>query len=289
MNMIQRNTVYAHTARFDGTARALTEDEMRRMVPSIFATTAHHSRSERFQPIPTIDVVRALSQEGFVPVGAKQCGSRDPDKRDFTKHLIRLRRIDDVAKYQTGDTVAEILLKNANDGSAAYDLLAGLFKILCLNSLVAQTNTMESLRVKHSGDVTHKVIDGTYRVLDTAVAALEAPREWSIINLDQDERQAFAEAAHVVRFADAEGNVATPIKPQQLLLPRRQADQAPNLWNTFNVIQENAMRGGLSAMGRDANNRPRRSTTRAVNGIDQDVKLNKALFTLASKMAELKK
>jgi hypothetical protein len=194
-----------------------------------------------------------------------------------------------VAKYKCGDTVAEAVLKNANDGSAAYDLLAGLFKILCLNSLVAQTDAMESLRVKHTGDVEHRVIEGTYRVLDTAVAALEAPREWSTIMLDRDEQNAFAEAAHVVRFADAEGKLETPIKPAQLLLPRRQADQAPNLWNVFNVVQENTIRGGLTAMGRDANNRPRRSTTRAVNGIDQDVKLNKALFTLATKMAELKR
>jgi hypothetical protein len=285
---MMQNNVYAQTARFDHNARALTEDEMRRRAPSIFANTAHSSRSERFAPIPTIDVVRALTREGFSPVGVKQSKASD-DRREHTKHLIRLRRLDDVTKYHAGDTVAEILLKNANDGSAAYDLMAGLFKILCLNSLVAQTSTMESLRVRHSGDVANKVIEGTYRVLDTAVAALEAPREWSTINLNRDEQMAFADAAHVARFGDADGNVETAIKPQQLLVPRRTADQAPNLWNTFNVIQENAIKGGLSAMGRDANNRPRRSTTRAVNGIDQDVKLNKALFTLASKMAELKK
>ena len=71
-------------------------------------------------------------------------------------------------------------------------------------------------------------------------------------------------------------------------LPRRQDDTAPNLWNVFNVVQENAIRGGLTATGRDANNRPRRATTRAVNGIDQDVKLNRALWTLATRMAELK-
>jgi hypothetical protein len=287
--MDMSRALYASTARFDGTARALTEDEMRTLAPSIFATTAHASRSERFRPIPTIDVIRGLQREGFQPVAVKQCGSRDADRREFTKHMVRLRRLDDVAKYQTGDVVAEAVMKNANDGSGAYDLLAGLFKILCLNSLVAQTDTMDSLRVKHTGDVEHKVIEGTYRVLDMAVAALEAPREWSTINLDRDEQMAFAEAAHVVRFADAEGKVETPIKPAQLLLPRRQADQAPNLWNVFNVVQENTVKGGLTAMGRDANNRPRRSTTRAVNGIDQDVKLNKALFTLATKMAELKR
>jgi hypothetical protein len=36
-------TVYTHTARFD-TARALTEEELRKAAPSIFATAAH----ERF-------------------------------------------------------------------------------------------------------------------------------------------------------------------------------------------------------------------------------------------------
>lgn len=287
MSFHQTN-VYAQTARFDGSARALSEDEMRRIAPSIFATTAHHSRSERFAPIPTIEVVRALSKEGFVPVGVKQCVVRTDDRKDFAKHLIRLRRIDDKAEYRTGDTVAEILMKNANDGSSVYDLLAGMFKILCLNSLVAQTDTMETLKVRHSGNVADKVIEGTYRVLETAVAALEAPRQWSTINLDRAEQEAFAEAAHVVRF-DETANLAEAIEPRQLLVPHRSADEAPTLWNTYNVIQENAMRGGLHGRSRDANGRMRNRTTRPVNGIDQDVKLNKALFTLASKMAELKK
>ena len=287
MLMTRTNTVYAQSARFD-VNHALGEDEMRKLAPSVFATTAHHSRSERFAPIPTIEVVRGLGREGFSVVGARQCIVRRDDRKDYTKHMLRLRRLDDDKKYRVGDTVFEILLKNANDGSAAYDLIAGLFKILCLNSLVAQTDTMDSLRVKHQGDVATRVIEGTYKVLDTAQRALEAPDKWSRIQLDTAERDAFAEAAHVARFADAEGNVATPIKPAQLLLPRRAADSGSDLWSTFNVIQENAIRGGLTAMGRDARNRPRRSTTRGVNGIDQDVRLNRALFTLASKMAELK-
>lgn len=282
-----RETVYAQSARFDHST-ALSEDTMRALAPSIFATEAHSSRSERFRPIPTIEVLRGLQREGFSVVGAKQCIVRHDDRRDFTKHMVRLRRLDDEKQYRVGDTVFEILLKNANDGSAAYDLLAGAFKILCMNSLVCQTNDMESLRVRHSGDVEHKVIEGTYRVLDTAENVLKAPQDWPQITLDRDERQAFAQAAHEVRFADADGNVATPIKAEQLLIPRRQEDTAPNLWNVFNVVQENSIRGGLTGVGRDANNRPRRTTTRGVNGIDQDVKLNRALFTLATKMAELK-
>ncbi len=54
------------------------------------------------------------------------------------------------------------------------------------------------------------------------------------------------------------------------------------------MIQENVIKGGLHGVGRDANNRRRRVTTRAVNGIDQDLKLNKALWVLAERMAQIK-
>ena len=281
------NMIYSQTARFD-TGRAVTEDEMRRLAPSIFATQAHESRSERFRPIPTIEVLRSLTKEGFLPVGVKQSRSRDEDRREFTKHLIRLRRMDNVESYKVGDTVCEILLKNANDGSSAYDLMAGLFRIRCLNSMVAQTGTLDSVKVRHSGDVANKVIEGTYRVLGEAQKALVAPADWSRLPLNVEERGAMADAARVLRFADADGEVDTPIKATQLLTPRRHDDVTKDLWTTFNVIQENVIRGGLQAMGRDANNRPRRVTTRAVNGIDQDVRLNKALWILAERMAQLK-
>lgn len=277
-------SIYAQAARFDA-ARALSEDEMRRLAPSIFAVDAHHSRTDRFQPIATIEILRGLQGEGFMPVGVKQATSRDASRRDFTKHLIRMRRIDDDRNFRVGDTVCEILLKNANDGTSAYDLMAGLFRIRCMNSLVSQVGTLDSVKVRHSGDVQGKVIEGTYTVLNTAREALAAPQDWSQINLNGDERQAFAAAAHVLRFGDAEGNTDTPIQPRQLLQARRTGDQGSDLWTTFNVIQENAIRGGLRAIQRDeATGERRRVTSREVKGIDQDVKLNRALWIVAQAM-----
>ena len=73
-----------------------------------------------------------------------------------------------------------------------------------------------------------------------------------------------------------------------MLAPRRRADVSNDLWMTYNVVQENAVRGGLRGFTRDGNGRPRRVQTREVKGIDQDVKLNRALWTLTQKMAELK-
>jgi hypothetical protein len=46
------------------------------------------------------------------------------------------------------------------------------------------------------------------------------------------------------------------------------------------------MRGGLEGQGRDRNGRERRFTSRPVKGIDQDVRLNKALWKIAEAFAE---
>lgn len=280
-------SIYTNTARFD-TGRAMSETEMRKIAPSIFAMNAHESRSERFKPIPTIEVLRGLMKEGFMPVGAKQSFSRTEGKADFTKHLIRLRRIDDGKIYNVGDTVCEILLKNANDGTSAYELMAGLFRVRCLNSLVTQTGTIDAIKVRHSGDVQHKVIEGTYRVLNEAERTLAAPQDWSSLRLKPEEQAILAEAAHVIRFGHSDGETTTPIKPDQLLIPRRSDDRADDLWTVWNVVQENTIKGGLRGVGRDEFGRPRRTKSRPVNGIDQDIKLNKALWIIGEKMAALK-
>ncbi|WP_234840909.1 hypothetical protein [Sinorhizobium meliloti] len=53
-------------------------------------------------------------------------------------------------------------------------------------------------------------------------------------------------------------------------------------------MQENVVKGGLRGVGHDDLGRPRRVKSRAVNGIDQDIKLNKALWLLGERLAALK-
>jgi len=283
-------TVYTNTARFDGTARALTEDELHQLAPSVFATTAHHSRSDKFRAIPTIEVVRGLAKEGFSVVGASQSVTRLPDRKSFTKHLLRIRALDEARTFRTGEVVPEMKLKNANDGTGVYDLMAGLFRIACLNSLVSLTSLLSSCKVRHSGDVTGKVIEGTFTVIDESRKALAAPEQWSSVQLDSGEQMIFANAAHQLRFGEQiEGEPAvSAIAAEQLLQPRRWEDRSNDLWTTFNRVQENAIKGGLSGQRIDDQGRYRRSTTRQIKGVDQNVNLNKALFTLANAMAELK-
>jgi Domain of unknown function (DUF932) len=273
-------TIYTATARFDGSARALTEAELFKAAPSIFATEAHASRSDRFRPIPTIEMIKALATEGFSVVGAMQSAARSEDRKGFTKHLLRIRRLDDQAKYTVGGSTVEILLRNANDGSSAYEITSGVFRIACLNSLVAKLSNIDEVKVRHSGDAVNKVIEGTYSVIQNADMVMDNIERWQGLQLNVREQRALALGARVERFGDAEGNVHTGITPEQLLTPRRLEDRRDDLWTVGNRIQEACIRGGLRSVSYDENGRRRRSTSREVKGIDQGLKFNKALWTM---------
>lgn len=267
----------------------MTDEAIRTYAPSVFAESAHQSRSDRYVYIPTKDVLAGMRQNGFLPVAAKQSRSRIEGKAEFTKHMIRFRR-EDSGAVALHETFPEVVLVNSHDGTSSYQLMAGLFRLVCLNGMVVSAGDIEAVRVPHSGNIVDKVIEGSFRVLESARLALAAPDKWSKIELNTTERLALADAARVLRFGDAEGNVTTPIEASQLLSVRRHGDERPSLWNTFNVIQENTMKGGLTGRApRQPNERRgRRVTTRPVNGIDQDVKLNKALWVLADRMAQMK-
>lgn len=264
----------------------LSTDDLRHVAPSVFAAEAHESRSDRFTPIPTYQVITALRKEGFGVTYAHQSRSRDDSRHEFTKHMLRFRQIDQAPVNVLGQLAAEVTLVNANDGSSAYVLNAGLFRLVCLNGLMVSEQRFEPLRVPHKGDVVGKVIDGTYTVVEESARAIDVAGRWQGIELRPREQQAFAEGARIVRFGDARGEVDTPITAEQLLRPRRHADSDTSLWATFNRVQENCIRGGLHGVAVDDNNRRRRVTTREVRGIDQDVKINRALWKMAEILAD---
>src|SRR5471032_3499444 len=91
---------------------ALTDDEIRGVAPSIFATEKHISRSDRYTYIPTIEILQGLRTEGFSPFMVCQSRARDASKREHTKHMIRMRH----ASQINGSEANEIILLNSHDG-----------------------------------------------------------------------------------------------------------------------------------------------------------------------------
>jgi hypothetical protein len=269
-----------------GRGEALTDDQLRAAVPSIFATEAHESRSARFTPIPTIQVLDGLRAEGFEPFGAQQARTRVEGKAEYTKHLLRLRHRS--LANATGEAF-EIVLVNANDGTSAYQMLPGFFRMVCANGLMTG-ETFNEVKVRHSGDAVGAVIEGAFQVLQDAPRVTEQVAGFKAVTLTEGERGVFAEAAHVLRFPKAHEAVPSPapIAPEALLRPRRAADRGVDLWSAFNVIQENVIRGGQRGQVVAADGARRRASVREVTGIDQGRALNRALWVLTERMAELR-
>ena len=66
-----------------------------------------------------------------------------------------------------------------------------------------------------------------------------------------------------------------------LLNPRSYGDGANDLWTTLNCVQENIIRGGQRDRSRRRPDGSRMPKSGAIKGIDEDMKLNKALWEMA--------
>jgi hypothetical protein len=257
----------------------LSDDQIRRVAPSIFADCKHESRSERYTYIPTIDVLRGLRNEGFQPFIICQTRVRDQGRREFTKHMLRLRHSEQI----TGEEADEIVLLNSHDGTSSYQMLAGAFRFVCQNGMVAGDNVAD-IRVPHKGNVVQNVINGAFDVLDGFDLIREQKDGMRDVALDRDEQHAFARSALALRYAPTDTGAPAPVTESQFLAPRRFEDRRDDLWTVFNRVQENLTKGGLHGRSRTG----RSMSTRPITGIDQNVKLNRALWMLADAMRQMK-
>lgn len=254
----------------------LTNDEIAAFAPSILAESAHESRSNRYSFIPTVNVLEALRKEGFQPFMVCQSRVRDEGRRSYAKHMVRLRHANQIV----GAEANEIILLNSHDGASSYQMLSGMVRFACQNGIVCGEN-MSDIRVPHKGDVVGLVIEGAFKVLDSFEAATQQREGMQATVLNPGEQTAFARAALSLRYDD---DKPAPVTEQQLLVARRAEDRTSDLWTTFNRVQENMIRGGLD--GRNANGKAVK--TRPVIGIDQNIRLNRALWVLADELRRLR-
>ena len=188
----------------------LSNEQIASVAPSIFAEEAHDSRSDRYLYIPTVKVLDALRAEGFEPFMACQTRVRNTDKREHTKHMIRLRHANHIMAKEAN----EVILLNSHDGSSSYQMMAGMFRFVCANGLVLGDCSMDQ-KVRHSGrgDVIGDVIEGAYEVLNQFNAVDDQRECMKQLKLRPDEQEAFALAALAYRYDPKEG--PSPVTARQ--------------------------------------------------------------------------
>lgn len=157
--------------------------------------------------------------------------------------------------------------------------------MVCSNGLMVGTE-YANFSHKHVGFNPDDFLVSAGKIASAAGAIADQVEDMKVIEMTPDERGIYAMSAINLVYEEPE---KAPIRVDQLLQERRYDDKGNDLWTTFNVVQENIVRGGLKGQTRDDNGRLRRVTTRPVKSLERDVKLNQALWLLTEKMAELKR
>jgi hypothetical protein len=266
--------------------KALSSDDLRRCAPSVFAEHARPGVSARYTFVSTAQVVTLLGAEGWEPVRASQQRVRLEDRVGYQMHEVRFARRSDLeaGAMQVGNTRPEMILQNAHDGTRAYRIDAGLYRLVCRNGLTVADADFAHVSIRHMDVSAEAFARAAQSVAENTPRALEAVAKWQAIQLPQAARVEFARRAAALRW-DAANPVMQALNPEKLLAPVRYGDAATDLWTTFNVVQEHLARGGDRYLSHSHGTGIRRNRTRPVAGLVESRNLNKALWTLAGEFA----
>jgi len=182
-----------------------------------------------------------------------------------------------------GDLIPEIVLTNSHDALSAFQLHAGIFRLVCSNGMVVADATIAKVCIKHVGYASVNVRLAGQALFQDLPKLTEKVESMQAIHMQSQEAEITARSAAMVRWP-VDDTHTLPFDPVHLLECHRTADEKPTLWNVFNRIQENMVKGGVRY--RTVNNRKQR--TRRITGIGEDIRVNKALWSLAESMLLLK-
>lgn len=258
----------------------LTDEQILKAAPSVFATAAAPTVSDKYVYVPSYQIVRDMRNMGFSPVRVREGKKRAPDGRQFALHEIRFRDLregkSETRAPELGDLTPELILRNSHDRTSGIALDAGIFRLVCLNGMTVADQHF-SVRVKHYGNKARELVhEGAGELVNHFGEVIDTCKYWSKIELTDDQMREFAKKAIEAR------DVTTEIDPTTILTPRRWNDTKPTLWNVFNRAQENFTNGNV--WGRRSTGHVRHINR--ITSLARDVDLNRKLWTAAAEMAE---
>jgi hypothetical protein len=243
--------------------------------------------SPRYSHIPTSTIVETIREAGWEFTAGTARKGRTPERIAHAAHVLRFSNAN--LPEVNGNRIEAVLL-NSHDGSTAFELGFGIYRLACANGLVVRTATVGSVRLVHSGLNLDNVFTTARSLVDRAPQVAQTIERWSGTQLDHDlslqMSSRMAKARWGSRFVEAD-----------LLSPRRMEDTTTDLWTTFNRVQESVIRGGMDVTlrrnlhvadgtidGITIESQTTRKAT-AIRGALKQMRLNQDLFAIASEYA----
>jgi hypothetical protein len=249
--------------------------------PSALTQTQSTNLSHIYKHIPTTRVIDILEEKNWRPTAALQTGTRTgyEDTVPFKKHILRFRNTElDNLSSEIGDTHPEIVLTNSHNGRSSFKFHVGLFRLVCSNGLVVADKTFDEYTIRHKGFKKSSILETVGQITTNIPNVIGKVQGMMGVELTPQQRRDFAQQAVIERWGEDRH-----VNLEELLTINRAADKGNDLWTVFNRIQEGMIRGGLNTYVKK-DGKIKYNKTRAIKSIDENLKVNKMLWSLSETM-----
>lgn len=247
-----------------------TPELIKSIAPAVFATSPSLKMTNKYEFVPTHEVMEMFDREGWQLSSVKQTG-----KGIHNVHELKYRN---GQLPNVGDTVVEAIIRNSHDGSATFSMAAGLFRVCCSNGLTVPTSVAERFSLRHN----HFSLDEVKGLAEDFSKKLPKIEDSvsRMMEKEMTEKEKLRLIKRAVEIRWALGSAPSALDINDLLTPFRPEDEGSDLWTVFNVIQEKMMRGGFSYQT------PRGRTTklRGIKSIQASNRLNTKLWEAAEEL-----
>lgn len=254
----------------------MTDAEILKYAPAVFGREKFAKRTENYNLFNTYDIIKGMRAEGFEVAAAMQGGSRvDGSAPSNTRaHVVRFRAKDYFGDgdLNVGDCIPEIVLLNSHDGSTQFDISAGVMRKVCTNGLMVEVSgSGMQEKVRHMGHSFEEVIAAANSIGAKTAELKDNILEMQSINLTPYQVRDFLHDSLELKFGEGWRRMNLE-NPNALLEARREEDFGNTLWNVFNRVQENMLKGGV---------RVNRRMLRPITNIAEGARLNRGLWNIA--------
>ena len=260
---------------------SLTMDELKMICPEIATPEInpelrkHLGITDKYVHVPTEQVIEDVMKLGWSPINAYRVNSRKK-RNGVGRHMIKFVNYDFMQEGKT--EYPELLLTNSHDGTTAFKLDVGIFRLVCSNGMVIKSQDFGSMKVRHYGYDFETIKGAVNKLVEQIPDYLKQVEDMKEQELEREQMLEFAREAALLRFKTA--NIETIDKlvdVDDLLESTRKEDEGNGLWEVFNRLQEKVVNGKFNyALGK------KERKARPVKGFKSQVKLNQDLWELAS-------
>lgn len=246
--------------------------------PAIFATEpAPYINKNKYHFTPTVEIIDMMEDMGYLLTAAKQSNTKIELRKNHGVHIVEFQHPDLYMKdASTGLVEARptVVMVNSSDGSRPFDFQMGMFRLVCSNGLIVKDKDLGGFKERHTKFKFEELKSLISAKVEALPRTIEKINQWNGIEMGSKERHAFAVEALALRLAS--DRTPEEYEIREVLNPRRKADEPNTLWNVYNRVQENLIKGGFQLNERQA---------RPITNPWQDMVLNQGLWQVAETFA----